>query len=71
MTPEAARYLAKARRCLADAQKSLGFGLANEAGRGAYLAAFHASQALIFERAGKQAETGQGGLAHPRTPPQG
>lgn len=60
MTPEAARYLDKARRCLADAEASLGYNLSNDAGRGAYLAAFHASQAFIFERTGKAAKTHQG-----------
>ena len=60
MTPEAERYLEKARRCLADARASLGFGLSNDAGRGAYLSAFHASQAFIFERTGKAAKTHQG-----------
>jgi uncharacterized protein (UPF0332 family) len=60
MTPEASRFLDKARRCLADARTSLGFGLSNDAGRGAYLAAFHAAQAVIFERTGKAAKTHQG-----------
>jgi len=60
VTPEAARYREKASRCLADARASLGFGLSNDAGRGAYLAAFHATQALIFERSGKSAKTHQG-----------
>jgi len=60
MTPEAAAYLAKARQCLSNARASLGFGLSNDAGRSAYLAAFHASQAFIFERTGKAAKTHQG-----------
>jgi uncharacterized protein (UPF0332 family) len=60
VTPEAGGYLAKARKCLANARASLGFGLSNDAGRGAYLAAFHASQAFIFERTGKPAKTHQG-----------
>lgn len=60
MTPEATRYLEKAYRCLSDARASLGFGLNNDAGRGAYLAVFHASQAFIFERTGKAAKTHQG-----------
>jgi hypothetical protein len=34
MTPEVARYLEKARKCLLDARSSLGFGLSNDAGRG-------------------------------------
>ncbi len=57
MTPEAARYLHKAEKCVSDAKISLGVGLNNDAGRGAYLAAFHAAQALIFERTSKVAKT--------------
>ncbi len=60
MTPEATAYLAKASQCLSNAQASLGIGLSNDAGRSAYLAAFHISQALIFERTGKAAKTHQG-----------
>ena len=60
MTPEASAYLTKARQCLANAKASLGFGLSNDAGRGAYLAAYHASQAFIFEQTGKAAKTHQG-----------
>ena len=60
MTPEATAYLEKARKCLANAHASLGIGLSNDAGRSAYLAAFHTSQALIFERTGKAAKTHQG-----------
>jgi uncharacterized protein (UPF0332 family) len=60
MTPEAGGYLEKARKCLSNARASLGFGLSNDAGRGAYLVAFHASQAFIFERTGKAAKTHQG-----------
>lgn len=60
MTPEAGRYLDKARRCLNDARASLGYGLTNDAGRGAYLAAFHAAQAFIFETTGTVAKTHQG-----------
>jgi uncharacterized protein (UPF0332 family) len=38
----------------------LGIRLTNDAGRNAYLAAFHAAQALIFERTGKPAKTHSG-----------
>jgi uncharacterized protein (UPF0332 family) len=38
----------------------LEIGLADEAGRAAYLAAFHAAHALIFERTGKTPKTHQG-----------
>jgi uncharacterized protein (UPF0332 family) len=60
MTPEADRFLEKARQCLANARANLGINLSNDAGRNAYFAAFHAAQALIFERAGKIAKTHQG-----------
>ena len=60
MTPEAARYLDKAQRCVLNAQTSLRVNLTNDAGRGAYVAAFHAAQALIFERTGKVAKTHMG-----------
>ena len=48
MTPEAQRSLEKADNCLTTA------------GRNAYLAAFHAARALIFERTGKVAKTHRG-----------
>ena len=60
MTPEACRYLEKAHKCLANAQAALGYGLSNDAGRGAYLTVFHAAQAWIFEQTGKVAKTHQG-----------
>ena len=60
MTPEAARYLEKARKCLSHARATLGIGLSNDAGRNAYLAAFHAAQAFIFEQTGKIAKTHSG-----------
>ena len=60
MTPEAGRYLEKARRCLAHARAILGIALGEEAGRSAYLTAFHAAQALIFERLGTVARSHQG-----------
>jgi uncharacterized protein (UPF0332 family) len=60
VTPEAERFLGKSRRCLENARAILAIGLGEEAGRGAYLAGFHAAQALIFERTGKAAKTHQG-----------
>ncbi len=60
MTPEVAGYLDKARQCLGYARVNLGVELGNDAGRNAYLAAFHAAQAFIFERTGKVAKTHQG-----------
>jgi uncharacterized protein (UPF0332 family) len=60
LTPEATGYLDKARQCLGYARINLGVELGNDAGRNAYLAAFHAAQAFIFERTGKVAKTHQG-----------
>jgi len=60
LTAEAARYLDKAHQCAFNAQTSLSVNLTNDAGRGAYLAAFHAAQAFIFERTGKVAKTHKG-----------
>lgn len=61
MTPEAAEHLAKAREYLLKAR-----GLPDvmhyhdEAGRAAYLAGFHAAQALISERTGRLPKTHDG-----------
>lgn len=44
MTPEASGYLEKARQCLGYARINLEVGLGNDAGRNAYLAAFHAAK---------------------------
>jgi uncharacterized protein (UPF0332 family) len=60
MTPEAADYLDKARQCLSNAGAILAIGLGNDAGRNAYFAAFHAAQALVFDRTGKVAKTHRG-----------
>lgn len=60
MTPEAARFMDKAEKCCANAKASLSIALTNDAGRSAYLAAFHAAQALIFENTGKIAKTHKG-----------
>ncbi len=59
MTPEAARYLDKARQCLADASlyRTL---VPRIAAREAYLAAFHAAEALVSDRTGKSAKTHRG-----------
>lgn len=61
MTPEADGHLRKAREELAKARaplQHLGYG--DEAGRLAYLAAFHAAQALIVERTSRTAKTHAG-----------
>jgi uncharacterized protein (UPF0332 family) len=47
--PQSAAFLEKARRLLAEAETMLGVDLTDAAGRTAYLAGFHAAQALIFE----------------------
>jgi len=60
VTPEAERFLAKARQCLAHGDAILSIGLGEEAARTAYLAAFHAAQALIYERTGREAKTHRG-----------
>jgi uncharacterized protein (UPF0332 family) len=60
VTPEAARFLAKATDLHARACKMLDVGLPEDAGREAYLAGFHAAQALIFEWTGKSAKTHKG-----------
>jgi uncharacterized protein (UPF0332 family) len=60
MTPQAARFLNKARQLLSEAETMLRVGLNEAAGRTAYLAAFHAAQASIFERTGKVLKTHAG-----------
>jgi uncharacterized protein (UPF0332 family) len=53
VTPEAQHSLEKADNCLTTARTELAINLSSEAGRNAYLAAFHAARAFIFERTGK------------------
>jgi uncharacterized protein (UPF0332 family) len=53
MRPESADYLRKAKQCLRDAEKIAQISLYGVAAREAYLAAFHAAEALIFERTGE------------------
>lgn len=60
MKPETAKALDKARTCLTKAEQMLAIDLADEAARSAYMAAFHAAQALVFERTGKVAKTHAG-----------
>jgi len=59
LTPEAALFLAKARLCLADAVLYEPL-VPRIAGREAYLAAYHAAEALVVERSGKAAKTHNG-----------
>jgi uncharacterized protein (UPF0332 family) len=58
--PETGLYLDKARQSLAHARAILAIELGEDAGRVAYLGAFHAAQALIFERTGRAAKTHRG-----------
>lgn len=60
MKPEARDYLAKARQLLDEARAVFAIQLVEAAGRSAYLAAFHAAQAFIFERTGNIAKTHSG-----------
>ena len=53
MTPEIGEHLDKARECLARATIILDAGVGEDAGRDAYLAGFHAAQAMILARSGK------------------
>ncbi|HJU20690.1 MAG TPA: HEPN domain-containing protein [Stellaceae bacterium] len=60
MTPESGELLVKARDCLARARIILAAGVGEDAGRDAYLAGFHAAQAVIRARTGKTAKTHRG-----------
>jgi uncharacterized protein (UPF0332 family) len=51
--PQAAAFLEKSRELLEHAATMLSVGLHEDAGRTAYLAGFHAAQALIFETEGR------------------
>ena len=60
MTPESGEFLDKARDCLARARVILAAGVGEDAGRNAYLAGFHAAQAVIRVRTGRSAKTHRG-----------
>lgn len=60
MTPEARDFMAKARELLEEARAVFAIHLLEAAGRAAYLAAYHAAQAFIFDRTGKIAKTHSG-----------
>jgi uncharacterized protein (UPF0332 family) len=51
--PQTAAFLEKSRELLDQADTMLGVGLNEAAGRTAYLAGFHAAQAVIFETTGR------------------
>jgi uncharacterized protein (UPF0332 family) len=58
--PEAAQYIAYARAMLERGQRMLDIGLAEDAGRAAYLTCFHTAQAYIFERQDRAVKTHRG-----------
>jgi uncharacterized protein (UPF0332 family) len=61
VTPETGEHLDKARACLTKSRALLDVMHYNdEAGRGAYLAGYHAAQALISERTGGIARSRSG-----------
>jgi uncharacterized protein (UPF0332 family) len=51
--PQTAAFLEKSRELLDRADKMLGVGLNEDAGRTAYLAGLHAAQAFLFETSGR------------------
>jgi uncharacterized protein (UPF0332 family) len=60
MKPETADCLTKARECLDGAKQIAGLPLPQVAAREAYLAAFHAAEAYIFEQTGRTVKTHRG-----------
>jgi uncharacterized protein (UPF0332 family) len=60
LSPEVRHELAVGRRHLADAKSIAGLKISYAAAREAYLAAFHAAQALLLERKGRAAKTHRG-----------
>lgn len=60
MKPQADAFLEKARKLLDQAETILRAGVADAAGRTAYLAGYHAPQAFIFERNDRVLKTHNG-----------
>jgi uncharacterized protein (UPF0332 family) len=60
VTPESRDQIARARQALGRAIIILAAGVAEDAGRGAYIASLQATRALIFDRTGKVARTHRG-----------
>jgi len=58
--PETTAYLSKARQSLREARIVLANELPEAAGRAAYLTAYNAAQAFIFEKTGKGAKSHNG-----------
>ncbi len=60
MTPQADGFLQKARRCLTNSDTILAIPIPDVSAREAYLAGYHAAEALIFELTGKTTKTHKG-----------
>jgi uncharacterized protein (UPF0332 family) len=60
VTPQSAAFLEKAQALLSEAETMLEVDLNDAGGRTAYLAGFHAAQALIFETRGRVFKTHSG-----------
>lgn len=60
MKPESANCLRKAREAIADAETIHSTSVYRVAAREAYVAAFHAAEAYIFERSERVAKTHRG-----------
>lgn len=60
MKPETADYLAKSRECLDAAKKVNALPLPQVAAKEAYLAAYHAARAFVFESTGKVVKSHSG-----------
>lgn len=60
MTPEAADFLTNAQRPASEAEALLQSSFVEAAARTAYLAGFHAAQALIFDRTSRVLKTHNG-----------
>jgi uncharacterized protein (UPF0332 family) len=58
--PETGQFIAYARAMLERGQRMQEVGLSEDAGRAAYLAAFHTAQAYIFERQNRAVKTHHG-----------
>jgi uncharacterized protein (UPF0332 family) len=58
--PETGQYIAYAQAMLERGKRMLEVGLSEDAGRAAYLAAFHTAQAYIFERQDRAVKTHRG-----------
>jgi uncharacterized protein (UPF0332 family) len=60
MKPETSKFLEKARQCLASGRANLSIHESNDAGRNAYLTAYHAAQAYIYSKSDTVAKTHKG-----------